>query len=76
MAGTTVAESFIPRSSSNVAQADYDPDTETLTITFTDYSVYDYFNVPQAVYSGLTAAGSVGSYVARQIKGRYAYDRQ
>ena len=62
-------------SSSNLASATFDPDTDTLTIEFNSGDSYDYFNVPQNVYRSLTLAGSAGDYFNRNIKGRYGYSR-
>lgn len=60
--------------SSNLASATFDPETDTLTISFHDGRAYDYFNVPQQVYRSLTLASSAGEYFQRQIKGRFGYD--
>jgi ABC-type uncharacterized transport system substrate-binding protein len=73
---TVVAETFIPRNSSNIAEVSYEPDVENLTITFQSGDVYLYFNVPPHEYRGLCAAGSVGQYFHRNIKSRYSYEQQ
>lgn len=72
---TFVAETFVFKGSSNLAEASYDPDTETLRIEFQDGSEYDYFNVPNRTYTSLTLAGSAGEYFHRNIKGRFSYQR-
>lgn len=59
--------------SSNLDTAEYDTDTETLTINFYSGSSYEYYNVPQGVWSGLQAAGSAGSYFHRVVKPRFSY---
>ena len=76
MADTTVKETFVPPRSSNIAAATYDPQTQELEIEFHSGDVYTYANVPQGVYSGLTASSSVGSYFYRHIRGNYAYEQQ
>lgn len=72
---TTVAETFVFRGSSNLSSAAYEPDTETLSLTFQDDSTYQYMNVPGHVYRDLTLAPSAGSYFHRNIKGKYPYER-
>ena len=75
MAGTTVVETFIPRGSSNIGSVSYDPDSQKLSVTFVSGDTYDYFNVPQSIYSGFTAAGSAGQFFYRQVRDRYAYEQ-
>lgn len=70
-----MAETFIPRSSSHIAQVDYDRDERTLTITFQSGDVYQYDEVPFQVFLGLQNAGSAGQYFHRQIKDRFAYEQ-
>lgn len=36
--------------SSNIASIGYDPSSLTLEVEFTDGSIYQYFDVPEAVY--------------------------
>lgn len=69
-------ETFVPRSSSNIAGATYERDVENLTVEFTSGDTYVYFNVPASVYRGLQAAPSAGQYFHRQIKNSYSYERQ
>lgn len=59
--------------SSHIDTVAFDPDTDTLTVTFASGESYDYMNVPPQVYRAFTAAGSAGQYFQRHIKGRYAY---
>ena len=70
-----MSETFVPAGSTNIQQAEYDSDTDTLTITFMgNGESYDYFNVPASVFRGMTQAVSAGSYFHRFIKNRYSYD--
>jgi hypothetical protein len=65
-----------PVSSSNLASVGYDPRTRTLEVAFLNGSVYQYSNVPEAVYRGLMSASSHGSYFDSHIKkAGYAYQR-
>ena len=43
-----------PVSSSNLASVGYDPSTKTLEIEFNDGAVYQYDDVPESEYTGLS----------------------
>jgi hypothetical protein len=63
-------------SSSNLASVGYDAQTEILEIEFLNGSVYQYFNVPENIHSGLMNAASHGSYFAAHIKkGGFSYKK-
>ena len=63
-------------SSSNLASVGYDPAAQILEIEFHSGGVYQYFGVPTAIYQGLMAASSHGSYFDQFIKkGGYGYQR-
>ncbi len=64
-----------PVSSSNIASIGYDQKTQTLEVEFLKSGVYQYFDVPQAVYEEFIKAESKGKYLANQIKGNYRYAR-
>lgn len=66
---------MIPVQSSNLSAIGYDPETETLQVDFLNGSSYEYKNVPLVVYQGLMEAPSHGSYLNREIKGRYPYEK-
>ena len=68
-----MAETFIFRSSSNLASAEYDSETSELTVTFQSGEEYTYSNVPPETYRGLTLAGSAGQFFYRHIRDRYSY---
>ena len=55
-------------SSSNLASVGYDFTREVLEIEFLNGGIYQYFNVPSSVYSGLMSASSHGTYFDRYIK--------
>lgn len=61
--------------SSNLYGVDYEPWSGTLTITFRDGSVYEYYNVPATVFEGLVAVGSPGRFHHEHIKNNYSYKR-
>jgi hypothetical protein len=66
---------FIPVSSSNVESIGYSESTESLFVKFLNGSIYEYKNVPKMEYEQLMAAPSIGSYMHRNIKGSYTYER-
>lgn len=71
---TVVAETFVFRGSSNLARADYDPETKDLGLAFQDGSEYVYHGVSPETYRGLTLAGSAGQFFHRHIKGHFSYE--
>jgi len=62
-------------SSSNIASVGYDGSTQTLEIEFSNGHIYQYFDVPEAIYTGILSAPSPGAYHAFNIKGIYRYSR-
>jgi hypothetical protein len=70
-----VAETFVPRSSSNIAAISYEPSVENLTVEFTSGESYVYMNVPAYVYRNWCSDGGGGSYFYRNIRSRYSYER-
>ena len=62
-------------SSSNVEAVGYDEDSQILRVWFLNGSVYDYKGVSQLEFEGLRDAPSVGSYLHRNIKGQYSYEK-
>lgn len=66
--------SFTP-SSTNVDKVSFDDATDTLTVEFSSGESYDFLNVPASVYRQFMSAPSAGSFVHRQLKGRYSTER-
>ncbi len=62
-----------PVVSSNVASVGYDEKSSTLEVQFRDSSIYQYFEVPPHIYTGLLGARSVGGFLNDQVKGVYRY---
>lgn len=60
-----------PVNSSNIRSVGYDPDTETLEVTFKPAKTYVYSRVPARVYKALMDARSKGAYFARFILNIY-----
>lgn len=61
--------------SSNLRSVGYDSSTSTLEIEFNSGGVYQYFDVPESVYSELMEASSKGSYFHENIKDKYRTQR-
>jgi hypothetical protein len=62
--------------SSNLASADYAPETQSMTIVFKGGGRYSYADVPESVYAGLLAAPSPGSYFAQNVKDKYSFVKE
>lgn len=64
-----------PVSSSNVESVGYDGSSETLYVRFLNGSIYTYLNVPLVVFEQLLNSPSIGSFMHRNIKNVYPYNR-
>lgn len=73
---TVVTETFIPRRSSYINAVEYDPDAQTLTVDFSDGTVFLYQDVPVEEYRRLTQAPSTGSYFYNFIRDSYEFEQQ
>ena len=58
-------------SSSNIRSIGYDAASSTLEVEFHGGGVYQYYGVPENVYSALMRASSKGRYLNDHIKDRY-----
>ena len=62
--------------SSNVESIGYDTSTRTLEIAFLNGTVYQYFDVPETMYTEIMKPGvSKGEYLSRNIKGSFRYSK-
>ena len=61
--------------SSVVAHMKYDAARQSLRIWYVSGLVYEYKNVPEAVYRAMKTSGSKGTYLNRHIKGHYAFEK-
>jgi hypothetical protein len=64
-----------PVTSSSLRSVGYDPLTETLEIELQSGAVYQYSAVPQAVFTQLMSASSIGSYFHAHIRDTYNWVR-
>ena len=61
--------------SSNVARFGYDESNQVLKVEFKNGAIYDYYDVPENVFQGMTGAPSAGQYLAQNVKSRFRYAR-
>ena len=62
--------------SSNIASIGYDPEQMILEVEFLNGSIYQYYDVPEALFEGIMSAESHGKYLNEHIKkGGYRYER-
>lgn len=66
---------MIPVSSSNISAIGYDCDNQIVHVEFLNGTKYIYKGVPQHDFDGLRNAPSVGSYLHRNFKNVYPYER-
>ena len=64
-----------PVSSSNISKIGYDEETQEVYVRFLNNSLYVYKGVPPFEYDGLLNAPSIGSYLQRNFKNVYLYER-
>ena len=64
-----------PVDSSNIASVGYCANDNVLEVEFHSGGLYEYYEVPLAIYEGLMAADSKGSYFYQEIRGSYRYAR-
>lgn len=62
-------------SSSNISAVGYDAESQTVYIQFMNGSTYAYKGVPEHEFENLRTAPSVGSYLNRNYKNVYPYER-
>ena len=66
---------MIPVISSNVESVGYDEQNRIVYVRFLNATVYMYKEVPLYEFEGLLNAPSVGSYLHRNFKNIYCYER-
>ena len=64
-----------PVSSSNIEAVGYDAENETAYVRFLNGSTYAYKGVPEHEFENLRSASSIGSYLNRNYKNVYPYER-
>ena len=66
---------MIDVTSSNVGAIGYDETSQILYVRFTNNTLYIYKGVPVGEFDGLRSAPSIGSYLHRNIKNLFPYER-
>ncbi|MNI32753.1 hypothetical protein D3C87_850630 [compost metagenome] len=66
---------LVPVSSSNIESVGYDAENECVYVKYINQSIYVYKGVSQTEYDNLLYAPSVGSYMHRNFKNVYPYER-
>lgn len=61
--------------SSNIERFKYDSKSCILTVEFKNGGTYNYFDLPESVFTAMCAAPSKGQYLAQHIKGKFRYAR-
>ncbi|WP_374379341.1 KTSC domain-containing protein [Dongia sp.] len=64
-----------PVASTNVASVGYDAASQTLEVEFTNSSIYQYYNVDEAMYEQFMQAPSKGQFLNVYIKPSYPYSK-
>jgi len=62
-----------PVKSSNIRSVGYDIDKRILQIEFKKGSIYEYYEVPERIFSELMNASSKGNYANQHVFSRYRY---
>ncbi len=62
-------------SSSNIAELGYDEQNQIAYVRFMNGTLYIYKGVPQSEFDNLFNAPSIGSYLHRNFKNVYSYER-
>jgi len=61
--------------SSNLGSASFDTENETLTVTFKNGSIYEYYKFPWSNFVKFRASESQGKFFSSQINGKYTYKK-
>jgi hypothetical protein len=61
--------------SSTIASIGYEQQTETLEVEFLNGNIYQYYNVPPALFAEFQAAPSKGQFLNTMIRNAYAFSR-
>jgi hypothetical protein len=61
--------------SSNIKSAQYDTETETLTITFNNGGIYEYYKFPWSHFTKFRMAESQGKFFNTNINGKYKFQK-
>ncbi|MDJ0581645.1 lysine--tRNA ligase [Crocosphaera sp.] len=71
-----IAFPLLKNQSVAIKSFDYDADTKILRVEFTNGSVYQYHDIPKAVYEELEKSPSKGQYFNTEIKEKFGFDKE
>lgn len=61
--------------SSNLKSAGFDTESETLTITFNNGAIYEYYKFPWAKFTKFRMSESQGKFLNSNINGKYEFKK-
>ena len=64
-----------PLSSTSIRSLGYDQPSQTLEVEFLNGAIYQYYNVPENMYSEMMKASSKGKFLHLYIKNAYPFSR-
>jgi hypothetical protein len=56
-----------------ISSISYDTESGTMSVGFTDGTLYVYTDVPESVYVDLITASSIGAYFNKNVRTAYSY---
>ena len=62
--------------SSVIKKYSYKPEQQILTIVYVSGAVYDYLDVPQEIFDDFRAAFSKGTFLNKEIKPNFKYEKK
>jgi len=72
ISGTTIS---VVIKSSNLKSMSYETNSKTLTTTFNNGSIYEYYNVPWEIFTKFRMAESQGKFFNTEIGKNYKYKK-
>lgn len=67
---------MVPVESSNIKEIGYDTEKKELHVHFKGGAGYIYKEVSHLIYNRLMCAGSVGGFLAKEIKPKYKFEKK
>jgi hypothetical protein len=64
-----------PVDSSTLKSVGYDKESRILEVEFHENKVYHYFDVPIDVFNSLVDADSIGAFLNKRVKTRFAFKK-
>ena len=61
--------------STNLKSASYNTESKTLTVSFKNGSIYEYYEFPWELFAKFRVSESQGKFFSSQINGKYKYKK-